>query len=87
MGAKTRTNFALQGSFFYDIIKPKRANFSLCDNNSFISGAGEATDLIRIATKADGFVDAVDDINDTAKAIDRIEDGIDGATALHMKGI
>lgn len=37
-----------------------------------VSGVGEATDLLRIATKADAVVDAVDDVHDTAKAIDNV---------------
>ena len=48
----------------------------------FVSGVGEATDLIRVATKADDIVDAIDDIHDTAKAIDKISDVIDGATDI-----
>ena len=42
----------------------------------FVSGVGEATDLLRVATKADEFADAVDDIHDTAKAIDKAKDTI-----------
>ena len=48
----------------------------------FVSGIGEATDIIRVANKADDFVDAIDDVHDTAKAIDKIFDGIDGATDI-----
>ena len=38
----------------------------------FVSGVGEATDLIRVATKADDIVDAIDDVHDTANAIDNL---------------
>ena len=38
----------------------------------FVSCVGEATDLLRVANKADDIVDAIDDVHDTAKAIDRI---------------
>ena len=40
----------------------------------FVSCVGEATDVIRIATKVDDFVDAIDEIHDTARAIDNIYD-------------
>ena len=40
----------------------------------FVSGVGEATDLLRVATKADEFVDAVDNANDASKAIDNAID-------------
>ena len=40
----------------------------------FVSGVGEATDLLRLATKADKVVDAIDDAHDTAKAIDNTID-------------
>ena len=42
----------------------------------FVSGVGEATDAIRIATKMDDVVDMVDDIHDAAKAIDNAGDMI-----------
>ena len=45
----------------------------------FVSGVGEATDLVRVATKADDIVDAIDDVHDTARAIDRIDDGFDAS--------
>ncbi len=38
----------------------------------FVSGVGEATDLMRVATKADDFVDAIDDVHDTARAIGNV---------------
>ena len=43
----------------------------------FVSGVGEATDLVRVATKADDFVDAIDGVYDNARAINRIGDGLD----------
>ncbi len=52
----------------------------------FVSGVGEATDLMRIANKADDFVDAIDDIQDTTRAIDRIDDGIDASKAISKTG-
>ena len=36
----------------------------------FVSGVGEATDLIRVATKTDDFVDAFDGIYDTSRAVE-----------------
>ena len=45
----------------------------------FVSGVGEATDLLRVADGVNDIVDAVDDVHDTAKAIDKISDGIDDA--------
>ena len=48
----------------------------------FVSGVGEATDLVRVATKADDIVDAIDDVHDTAKAIDRIGDGLDTSSTV-----
>ncbi|MBQ7389736.1 MAG: RHS repeat-associated core domain-containing protein [Clostridia bacterium] len=35
-----------------------------------VSGVGEATDILRIATKADDFIDLADDIHDTANVVD-----------------
>ena len=40
----------------------------------FVSGIGEATDLIRVATKVDKTVDAIDDTYDTARAIGKAKD-------------
>ena len=48
----------------------------------FVSGLGEATDLMRVATKAGDIADAVDDIHDTAKALDRIDDGVDASKTI-----
>ena len=42
----------------------------------FVCGVGEATDVIRVATKVDKVVDAVDDVHDTAKAIDNAKDTV-----------
>ena len=45
----------------------------------FVSGVGEATDLIRVSTKAGDFVDAIDDVHDTARALEAagtIRDGV-----------
>ena len=42
----------------------------------FVSGVGEATDLIRVATKADNFVDAIDDVHDTARAIENAGEAV-----------
>ena len=49
----------------------------------FVSGVGEATDLVRVATKADDIVDAIDDVHDTAKAIDNVYDAGKAADNLH----
>ena len=38
----------------------------------FVSGVGEVTDIIRVANKADDFVDAIDDVHDTARAIENV---------------
>ena len=48
----------------------------------FVSCVGEATDLVRVATKADDIVDAVDDVHDTAKAIDRIGESTSKTTKM-----
>ena len=40
----------------------------------FVSGVGEATDLIRVATKIDDIVDVADDVHDTAKIIYQAKD-------------
>ena len=42
----------------------------------FVSGVGEATDLIRVANKTDDFVDAFDGIYDASRAIDRGKDTV-----------
>ena len=42
----------------------------LLDLIPFVTGVGEATDLLRIATKADNFIDIADDIHDTSNIID-----------------
>ena len=45
----------------------------------FVSGVGEATDIIRVANKADDIVDAIDDVHDTARALEAagtIRDGV-----------
>jgi hypothetical protein len=50
----------------------------------FVSGVGEATDLLRFAGKVDDVADAVDDVHDTAKAIDNFEQSLGSAT-LELK--
>ena len=45
----------------------------------FVSGVGESTDLVRIATKVDDVVDAIDDVHDVARALEvsgTIRDGV-----------
>ena len=46
----------------------------------FVSGVGEATDLIRVATKVDDIVDAVDNVYDTAKGIHNITNAMDATS-------
>ncbi len=51
----------------------------------FVSGLGEASDMVRIASKADDIIDAADDVHDTvkiAKAVDFTEDAADKIKAL-----
>ena len=48
----------------------------------FVSGVGEATDLVRVSTKADDVVDAIDNVYDTARAVDRIDDSIDAGKSI-----
>ena len=45
----------------------------------FVSGLGEATDLMRVANSAGDIADAVDDIHDTAKALDNAKDTLDAS--------
>ena len=43
----------------------------------FVSGLGEATDVVRVATNAENFVDAADDVHDAIKSIDLLDAGLD----------
>ena len=42
----------------------------------FVSGVGEATDLMRVAGKADEFVEAVGDVHDAEKVIENVNNSV-----------
>ena len=59
----------------------------LVDLIPIVSGVGEATDVLRIASKADDIIDAADDVYDSAKVVykftDATDDVIDASRAVY----